>query len=362
MVVTLDPWFMHNLACPADHSPLRWDGERLSGACGHSYPVVDGIPVLLRADVEQTHGSAALSLKSAAAHFDDAPVSGITLNDRVHQADASAASSSAAPESGSPESGVHPFVQRQLVATHGNMYVDVTATTYPIPNLRLLEAQGEQWLLDIGCNWGRWSIAASRKGYRVVGVDSSLEAVTVARDVARQLGATPLFLVADGRYLPFRDNTFDVVYSFSVLQHFSKADVREALRSVRRVLKVDGVSLIQMLNRIGLRSLYNQARLSFRAPERFDVRYWTTRELFDTFASAIGPSELAVDAFFSANAQPTDIPMLPRKYQLVVHTSEKLRALANRLPALRYVADSLYIASSNDPTRLAEVNARVMRG
>jgi ubiquinone/menaquinone biosynthesis C-methylase UbiE len=239
------------------------------------------------------------------------------------------------------------------------MYQDVKVTSYPIPNLRLPAARGEQWLLDIGCNWGRWSIAAARKGYRAVGLDPSLEAVTVARDVARQLGANALFVVADGRYLPFRDDTFDVVFSFSVLQHFAKDNVRAALHSVRRVLKASGVSLVQMLNRVGLRSLYNQARLSLRKPQQFDVRYWTTHELRAVFGSIIGPSELAVDAFFSANAQTSDIPMLPLKFQLVVHSSERLRALANQLPAIRHVADSIYVTSSTDSSRLAEVNAFV---
>lgn len=346
-VTTLDPWFLENLACPADHSPLQWDGKRLAGACGHSYPVVDGIPVLLQADVEQTHRSAAVSI------------------DRARSADAAA--NGARPEPvGSPDvesspTGVHPYVQQVLAATNGIMYRNVTPTSYPIPDIRLPEASGEQWMLDIGCNWGRWCVAGSRKGYRVVGVDPSLEAVTVAREVAKQLGARALFVAADGRYLPFRDQTFDVVFSFSVLQHFSKDNVRHALRSVRRVLKQDGVSLVQMLNRIGLRSIYNQARLAFEEPHQFDVRYWTTRELHDTFAAAIGPSSLAVDAFFSANAQTSDIPLLPRKYQLVVRSSEKLRALANRVPALKHVADSIYITSSADPSRLAQVNARVTR-
>ena len=36
-------------------------------------------------------------------------------------------------------------------------------------------------LLDLGSSWGRWSIAAARKGYSVVGLDPSLGAVLAAR-------------------------------------------------------------------------------------------------------------------------------------------------------------------------------------
>lgn len=344
-MATLDPWFSDNLVCPTDGSPLKWDGQRLHGASGRSYPVVDGIPVLLQADVTQTHRSALASLEHAAraSHTDPSP----THASETQQV--------------TPSSGVHPFVHRVLAATNGLMYRDLTPGEYPIPDIRLPRARGESWMLDVGCNWGRWTIAGARKGYNVVGVDPSLEAVTVARDVARQLGVTALFVVADGRFLPFKDNTFDVAFSFSVLQHLSKENVRTALRSIRRVLKSDGVSLIQMLNRIGLRSLYNQARLSFHEPHPFAVRYWTTRELHDTFASALGPSRVSVDAFFSANSQVTDLKFLPPKYQMVVRSSEKLRALTNRVPALRHIADSVYITSSEDPARLDEVEKHVVR-
>ena len=55
MAVQLDPQLMDILACPTDdHAPLRAgtaadpDAEALTcTACGRSYPVVDGIPVLL---------------------------------------------------------------------------------------------------------------------------------------------------------------------------------------------------------------------------------------------------------------------------------------------------------------------------
>lgn len=346
VVTALDPWFHNNLVCPADLSPLHWDGQQLTGACGHSYAVVDGIPVLLQGDVDQTHRAAKLSLQQVT---------------DLSQEEAPPETHRSQPEPGGAVSGVHPFVKRLLAATNGIMYLDVTPTEYPIPDIRLPRAQGEQWMLDIGCNWGRWCVAGSRKGYRVVGIDPSLEAVKVARQVARQLGENPLFVAADGRYLPFKDNTFDVVFSFSVLQHFSKENVRKALRSVRRVLKRDGVSLVQMLNRIGLRSLYNQARLSFHEPDQFAVRYWSTKELHDTFASAIGPSRLSVDAFFSANAQTSDLDLLPKRFQLVVRTSERLRSLTNRIPAFKYVADSIYITSSDNPARLREVDAVVTK-
>ena len=86
-------------------------------------------------------------------------------------------------------------------------------------------ANGEL-LLDIGCNWGRWTIAAAQRGYRPIGIDPSFEAIVAARRIARQLGVDDArYVVADARKLPFADGTFDVVFSYGVLQHFSKSDV-----------------------------------------------------------------------------------------------------------------------------------------
>ena len=46
--MTLDPWLLERLVCPATRTPLRQEGDRLiSDAAGLAYPIVDGTPVLL---------------------------------------------------------------------------------------------------------------------------------------------------------------------------------------------------------------------------------------------------------------------------------------------------------------------------
>ncbi len=43
-----DPSVMDQLACPACHGALRLKETRLiCASCGRSYPIVDGIPVLI---------------------------------------------------------------------------------------------------------------------------------------------------------------------------------------------------------------------------------------------------------------------------------------------------------------------------
>jgi SAM-dependent methyltransferase len=167
-----------------------------------------------------------------------------------------------------------------------------------------------------------------------------------ARDVAAQLGVKANYVVADCRHLPFTDHSFDIVFSYSVLQHLSRADVYQTVKDMARVLKPTGQSLVQMPNSSGLRNLFLQAQQRFQDPDGFGVRYWSKVELSKLLGEFIGPTELSVDGFFSLNPQMSDIDLLPRKYRYVVRVSEALRKLSETFPILLNAADSLYVSST----------------
>lgn len=243
-------------------------------------------------------------------------------------------------------SSVDPFVQENIAATNGNMYKGLSGklSRYPIPELRLPEATG-QYLLDLGCNWGRWSVAAARKGYQVLGMDPSFEAVLAARRVAAQCSVSPAYIVADARRLPFKDDSFDVVFSFSVLQHFDKESTRNVLAQIFALLKPSGTCFVQMANALGVRNLFLQLKRGLKEPRGFEVRYWSPKDLREVFSSCVGPATLSADGFLSLNAQLTDIDLLPFLYRLIVLCSDLLRRLSARWKWLVCVADSLYVAS-----------------
>lgn len=238
------------------------------------------------------------------------------------------------------------FVQKEIPYTSGNLYLPVQnkLTRYPIPETHLWPGSGER-LLDIGCNWGRWSIAAARKGFRPVGLDPSLEAVLAARRVSRQLGAEADFVVGDARFLPFRENTFDAVFSYGVYQHLSKENVRISLDEVVRVLKSGGRTLFQMPNRYGIRAYQQLRRRGFTEGEGFEVRYWTPAEMIKTFEKKIGPTKMTTDCYFGLGIQKSDVDLLPFNYKLVVYSSELLRKLSGLVRPLTKVADSVYLES-----------------
>jgi SAM-dependent methyltransferase len=300
------------LVCPRDHSALTREGEALACADGHRYPVVDDVPLLLSEDVEATHRSCWQTLEDP------------TLRD------------------------MDLFIKWAVASTCGNLYKHLIGNlpTYPIPQLPLAAGDGRTFL-EVGCNWGRWCVSAARLGYEVSGVDSSLDGIRAARHVAADLGIDAQFVVGDARSLPFEDASFDVVFSYSVFQHFTRAATVEAFDEIGRVLKPGGTSLVQMANVWGARSLAHQAReRRFREPRRmFDVRYWSTRELRSALERSVGPTKLSVDGFLTLNPQPGDIHLMPRRYRALVRASEAYRRASRVLPFLVHVADSVWAES-----------------
>ncbi|HWI19737.1 MAG TPA: methyltransferase domain-containing protein [Vicinamibacterales bacterium] len=339
----LDSWFTANLACPVDHTSLTADSAELVCANGHRYPVVDGVPVMLRPDVPSTIVLADASLQRArGAGIDQrAPELyleslGISEDEKRGVLDLAAAGSA-----------IDPVVAYLIAATNGLMYRHLigSLSAYPIPDLALPPGSGRR-LVDVGCSWGRWSIAASRLGYEVLGVDPSLGAVMAARRVARQLNLPNRYVVADARYLPLPADAVDVTYSYSVLQHFSFDDATMAIGEMGRVLKPRGIARVQMPTRFGIRCLYHQARRSFRDATGFEVRYWTLAALASTFSRHIGPVRFEVDGYFGIGLQRADEPLMTPSLRRVLHASEFLKAISRRFRPLIGIADSVFVEAT----------------
>jgi SAM-dependent methyltransferase len=246
----------------------------------------------------------------------------------------------------SGNSAVDAAVTYLVAATNGLAYTHLVGglAEYPIPVLRLPPGNGRTFL-DLGCNWGRWSIAAARLGYRPLGIDPSLGAIMAARRVARALSVDARHVVGDARCLPLASEAVDVVFSYSVLQHFSRDDAAAAVAEAGRVLRPGGRGLIQMPTRWGIRCLYHQARRRFREGTGFEVRYWSIPELQSMFTTRIGPTQASVDCFFGIGLQPSDRHLMPWSHRAAINASEFLRSASRMLPPLTYAADSVYLSS-----------------
>ena len=340
--MTIDPWYLENLACPRDHLSLSCRNGKLFCSNGHIYRAVDGIPVMLLDNVSQTQHVADKSLKRAVLYnheeSDKIYVETLGIPESEKQGVVRLASR--------PDHKIDPIVSCLVVATNGHAYKHLIGSLeeYPIPEIRMPQGCGET-LLDVGCGWGRWCISAAKQGYSPVGIDPSLGAVMAARRVARQLDLEIKYVVGDARFLPFRAATYDRVFSYSVLQHFSRENATQSVKEIGRVLKPGANALIQMPNVLGPRCLYNQARRRFREAREFEVRYWSIPSLRKLFSSYIGSTDITVDCFFGIGLQYSDLRFMPTTRKAVILTSELLRKVSDITHSLTYLADSVYVSS-----------------
>ena len=88
---------------------------------------------------------------------------------------------------------------------------------------------------------------ASRQGARAYGIDISEPTVIQAR-TAFDSGAGGLQgAIGDVRALPFRDDSFDAIYSMGTIEHFEETE--RAVEEMARVLKPGGRAIVGVPNR-----------------------------------------------------------------------------------------------------------------
>ncbi|GAH79298.1 unnamed protein product, partial [marine sediment metagenome] len=136
-----------------------------------------------------------------------------------------------------------------------------------------LEALAQRWrqgkLLNIGCAHGP-DFLPFRQGFELYGVDFSIEMLKFAQRYSRKFNFTVNLSVADVRYLPYPDESFDRAISVATYHHLEGKEGRvKSLQELRRVLKPGGEAFITVWNRW-------QPRFWFRGKEI--AVPWRTRD------------------------------------------------------------------------------------
>jgi ubiquinone/menaquinone biosynthesis C-methylase UbiE len=101
-----------------------------------------------------------------------------------------------------------------------------------------IEPRKIKTFLDVGANLGLFCFGlVDRHGYDVVGMDASPVLVAGAKEIGEKWGYTnPSFVFGDALKMPFKDKSFDVVYSQHVLEHLPSTFL--ALEEQKRVGKL----------------------------------------------------------------------------------------------------------------------------
>lgn len=244
------------------------------------------------------------------------------------------------------------YVQRAISQTNGNLYRPLInrLPRYPIPNCPLPRGTG-QLLLDIGCNWGRWMLSASRNGYVPVGIDVKLDALQAALRVMHLHNVKGYVIAADLKKLPFKSDIFDAAFSYSVIQHAHKDRASSCIQEVHRVLKDGGFSMLQFAAKYGVGNFLRG--VSRRNPKENDydswcVRYYSIREIEALFCRIFGNFSYKPDCYFGLGIQRSDLDILPWRYKPIVVCSEALKGLSHVFPLLERVADSVYVVATKN--------------
>lgn len=123
----------------------------------------------------------------------------------------------------------HSFDWFKYIEIDFDTYLTLTNSVIPISLLNIKE----DWkVLDIGCGWGR-DIKIIREGYG---------ANAIGIDILRRNND----VIAGGRFLCFKDKSFDSVISIVTLQHIPEE--KEVLKEIIRVLKPNGKLLLVLMN------------------------------------------------------------------------------------------------------------------
>jgi SAM-dependent methyltransferase len=91
-------------------------------------------------------------------------------------------------------------------------------------------------VLDVGCGMGRFADVVSRWGGNVVACDLSYAVEAAHQNLGRRDNVA--ILQADVFRMPFREASFDIIYSIGVLHH--TPDCEKAFRRLPRLLKPGG--------------------------------------------------------------------------------------------------------------------------
>ena len=129
-------------------------------------------------------------------------------------------------------------------------------------------------VLDLGCGSGRMTVELARRGYDMVGVDSSPEMLTVAREAAEaaSLAERCLWLLQDMCAFELYGTVEAVVCCLDTLNHLtSYRDLRKTLSLVHNYLVPGGLFLFDVNSREKFEAVYADNAYTFASDDAFCI-------------------------------------------------------------------------------------------
>ena len=134
-------------------------------------------------------------------------------------------------------------MDRTSIIKERDLYLDyLKKEEYPSVTIFSEDKLRGKSFLNIGCGGGYEGLLFSGFGANYVGIDFSFNAAHFTTRLIEKAGQRGTTYQAEAEYLPFKNDSFDFVYSSGVLHH--TPNTQETLMEVYRVLRPGGEAII----------------------------------------------------------------------------------------------------------------------
>lgn len=116
--------------------------------------------------------------------------------------------------------------------------------------LKLLNAEPNSMILDIGCGRGELIYHLAQGGHIAIGLDYAAQGIKIARQVLNRIGADKITLglsQTNAKHLPFPANSIDHVFLLDVIEHLFEYELNIVFGEIYRVLKPGGNLIIHTM-------------------------------------------------------------------------------------------------------------------
>lgn len=150
-------------------------------------------------------------------------------------------------------------------------------------------AEKGKCMLEVGCGIGYDLREFARRGMKVVGIDLSSKNALLTQKGLEIFQLKGNAFAADVECLPFKKESFDLVYSFRVLHH--TPNTQQAIDEIYRVLKPEGKCAMMLYHRgiayyyIMLVHGFLMAKLIFTNKESLLSKYYDHTPLSKIYSS-----------------------------------------------------------------------------
>jgi ubiquinone/menaquinone biosynthesis C-methylase UbiE len=214
--------------------------------------------------------------------------------------------------------------------------------------VRVCDLKGKK-VLEVGAGTGRDSFPLTELGAEIVQLDYSVNSLQILKNLSEELHVPTNIVGGDTFQLPFRDETFDVVFHQGLLEHFRQPQADALLKENIRVLKRGGLLLVDVPQRYHFYTVAKHILMAmnkwFAGWERsFSVRELRSRmeTLGLTPVSAYG--EWMYPSFFYRSFREAikvvgvTLPLNPRPLKFVSRFRTGIRTALWRTPLPLYTA------------------------